>query len=362
MLAWLHPELAALEAPPWELAAPQADGAPAEVAAGGRSLHLLPLAGGAGAERAAARLRAGPAGGSPAPIPFFMALERAGDGASTRLSESWRGLLPGDRYTPATRAALHELIGRLHPARLALFRALEHFALAGFDLEAEARAGRFAEPSSTAPPARGARCARPRVVVVEGIDGAGKSTHVAALGAHLARRGVAAAAFKIFRHGVFHDTITDVTRRTAGERSLHLWRLQRMVKAYDSAKLLRSELAGRLAGLRVALFDRYLSTHLAAGTGGLHHDPYTLEILAGYPPADRTYLLDLGAGEALARILARGPLTVDENPYMLDRYRRRLLALARRGPFVVLDGTRPFEENQAAMQADLDLLLAEDAP
>lgn len=195
----------------------------------------------------------------------------------------------------------------------------------------------------------------------EGIDGAGKSTHVAALEAHLAARGLRAEAFKIFRHGVFHDTITDVTRRAAGQKSLHLWRLQRIVKAFDSQKLLRAGLAERLAALDVALFDRYLSTHLAAGTGALHHDPHTLELLSGYPPADRTYLLDLPVGEALRRIGARGALTVDENPYMLDRYRRRLLALARREGFLVLDAERPFEENQAAMRADLDQLLEESA-
>jgi dTMP kinase len=119
--------------------------------------------------------------------------------------------------------------------------------------------------------------------------------------------------------------------------------------------------APALPGLDVALFDRYVHTHLAAATGRLHHEAWTRALLSICPRPDRVYLLDLPAEDALERIGSRDERTIDENAFMLDRYRRRLAALAEREGFVVLDARRSYAENQAAMRSDLDALLAESA-
>jgi thymidylate kinase len=300
---------------------------------------------------------------APPPIPIF--LTRAPPPAThatgpvhTRLRESWFGLLPGDEYGDAVRSRWHALIRALHPDRFLRFLALENAALAGIDLYDEVVRDRAA----TLPTPRRVRA---RLFAVEGIDGAGKSTHVAALAEHLKARGLRVASHKLFRHGLFHETVTDLTRQCEGERNLHLWPLQRMVKVFDSLKCLVATVAPDLERCDALIFDRYAPTHLAEGLGRYHHDPFSRELLAALPALDRLFLLDLPAGEALARIEARASApaqkarTIDENPYMLGRYRAALAGLARRDGQVVLDARAPFEVNQRRMREEVDRCLAE---
>jgi dTMP kinase len=357
-LTWLHPELHALPATPLELAERHPGAAtllvrredvralPLAPRPAPDGIWLLPLRTPADPARALASVAGHEAAFRAAPpIPFFAGGSVTGE-RTTRLAPCWRGLLPGDPYPESVRDPARELVRTLFPGRALLFRTLEHYALAGIDLAA--RREQCSEPTAS-----GAR-----VVVIEGIDGAGKSTHIAALREHLQRSGLACGQLKIFRHGVFHDTVTELARRCAGERDLHLWALERMIKAGDSLKYFHSEVAPALERCDVALFDRYVTTHDAAATGRLHHDPFTRELLSVYPAPDRVYLLDLPAEAALERLGTRDARTIDENPFMLERYRRRLLALAERQDFVVLDARRAFGENQAAIRADLDRVLA----
>ncbi len=347
-LLWLHPELHACETPFWRALA-DADGESLEPVEIPRGVRVLPLAGEA-VVRAAELAEENPERfGAPRPVPVFVGACRAADGpVETRVAPTWVGLLPGDRYPPEVREATRRLIRTLHPERYLFFLMLEHYALAGVDLEEQAWTDLFKRaPDET-------ERARPRIVAIEGIDGAGKSTHLAALREHLEGRGRRCASFKIFRHGLFHETVTDLTRLCADDKNLHLWRIQRLVKAFDSVKVFHAEVEPALEGCDVALFDRYVYTHLAAGTGRLHHDPYTTELLAVYPRPDAVFLLDLPEEEALARIGERAERTVDENAYMLGRYRKMLLGIAEREGFRVLDARAPFEENQAAIRASLD--------
>src|SRR5262249_44041541 len=190
---------------------------------------------------------------------------------------------------------------------------------------AEALAGRALAgppPAAVAPPRRA------KVFAIEGIDGAGKSAHAEALAGWLAARGLDVRTRRIFRRGVFHDTVTELTRRCLGDRCLHLWRLQRLVKAADSLKLLAGSPAEDLRAADVVLFDRYVPTHWADGPARLHHDPFTRELLAAFPRPQLAWLLDLPEDAALARIGQRGPRTVDEHPWMLWRWRERLLRWA----------------------------------
>jgi thymidylate kinase len=107
----------------------------------------------------------------------------------------------------------------------------------------------------------------------------------------------------------------------------------------------------------VIIFDRYTYTHYAAGVGRYHHDPFAREMLSVFPADDRTYLLDVPTDEALRRIGTREEKTVDENPYMLARYRHALRDLAERNDFLVLDARAPFEENRKRIRDDVENLL-----
>lgn len=290
-----------------------------------------------------------------------------GHEVETRLLPSWWGVLPGDSYTRSVRKLYRKLIRLLSPDRMFLFLAFENYALAGIDLYAESLMGRFVADTPP-PPAlitgstaeanaphlsnRNDKDRKPLVIGVCGIDGSGKSSHVAALEHYLVGRGLRTSVQKIYRHGVFHDTVTDLTRQCAGGRNLHLWRIQRMAKAFDSVKYFYAAVESDLASCDAVIFDRYLFTHYAAGVGRYHHDPFTRELLAVFPPADRIYLLDVPPEEALRRIEARDEKTVDENPYMLSRYRHALLDLGDRHGFFVLDGRKSFEENSRIILED----------
>src|SRR5262249_46144163 len=158
-------------------------------------------------------------------------------------------------YPDSVRRLWHELLRRLHPGRFLRFLALEEAALAGLDLYDEVVRGRGEARDAGA---RAPERVRARVFVVEGIDGSGKSTHVARLAEHLRGKGLRVATHKLFRHGVFHETVTDLTRQCDGGANLHLWQLQRMVKVFDSLKHYFARAARDVATHDALVFDRYV--------------------------------------------------------------------------------------------------------
>lgn len=267
----------------------------------------------------------------------------------TRLAPGWWGLLPGDVWPEAERQAWLTMLRARFPDRVLRFLALENHALAGIDLFGEALARSAPLPSMAARQG-------PLVIGIDGIDGTGKSTHLELLHAWLERRGLRVVRHKLYRHGVFHDTVTDMTRMCAGAEHLHLWPLQRHAKLLDSLKYWHEQVAPSVAEADVLLFDRYVQTHLAAGTGRYHHDPYAREFLAALPRADLVFLLDLPIDVALQRLAQRRERTVDENPYMLGRFRAQLLQLALAGRHEVLDATAPVERIQTRMRAAIEAL------
>jgi dTMP kinase len=291
-------------------------------------------------------------------LPFFVTRLNGGRNVETRLAPSWWGILPGDAWPREERTLFHELFRLLHPDRVFLYRAFENYALAGIDVYAEGLMGRFSKAVSLF-----AKKENPPLVIgVCGTDGSGKSSHVAALKEHLASLGLKVCVHKIYRHGVFHETVTDLTRQCAGGKNLHLWRLQRIIKAFDSVKYFFAGLEEDLASHDVVLFDRYTFTHYAAGVGRYHHDPFARELLSVFPEPDRIYLLDVPTDEALKRIGTRDERTVDENHYMLSRYRHALRDLGDRHAFMILDATAPFEENRRAILDDATRLVRGGAP
>jgi len=292
-------------------------------------------------------------------IPFFASLPQANERnqapVATRMAPTFWGMLPGDAYDQDLRALFHDLFKRLQPDRYLRFLAFENHALAGFDLYDEVLRGRDLEPQASEEKTR----PRATVIAIDGIDGAGKSSQLQSLKEYLEGKGKSCVVHKIYRHGVFHDTVTDMTRRCAGDSNLHLWRLQRVAKLFDSIKYFYSTVQADLASHDVVLFDRYLDTHYAAGLGRYHHDPYARELLSVFPDADRIYLLDLEVSTALERIAKRPTRTVDENPYMLAQYRQALLAIANERGSPVLESNRDPSAIRDWIRNDVDALLAE---
>jgi thymidylate kinase len=94
------------------------------------------------------------------------------------------------------------------------------------------------------------------VVAIEGIDGSGKSSHVASFGEYLSSKANRFDRLKMFRHGVFHRTVTDLVRACRDGDQLHLWRLERLFKVCDSLKYYYSVAAHSLATADIVVFDR----------------------------------------------------------------------------------------------------------
>jgi dTMP kinase len=237
---------------------------------------------------------------------------------------------------------VRRLVRGSRPDRYLRHLMVENWALAGIDVFHVAGTRRERGPS---PPE-----VRALIVAIEGIDGSGKTTHAEEVVRRLEARGIPAAKRKIFRHGVFHETVTDLTRRCAKGRRLDLWRLQRVIKLFDSVKVRFGGLEEDLARDGVLVFDRYTSTHLAAGRGRIHYDFWARELMSVFPDADVNFLLDIPVECSVARLSEREARTVDENPYMLRRYREMLLSIAARRGDRVLDALAPFGTNADAIE------------
>lgn len=326
--------------------------AAARVARSSESAWILPISSGAEGIAMLAEARAVVAAApelfaAAGLVPLF-----ATTGRLARLSPSWWGLVPGGAEERDLAVSYEALLHILWPERVLTWRGYESLALSGCDLYSLALQDAIGVAATPGPRPRA------RIVGICGIDGSGKSSQARALVEALVAQGRKAVVRKIYRHGLFHETVTDLTRHTADGRALDLWRTERLAKAFDSVKCWVAGLADDLATQDVVVFDRYVHTHWAAGTGRCHWDPFTRELLSVYPEPDLLFLMDVPVETSLARIGERAARTVDENPYMLGRYREMLLRLARGGAMTVLDGTAPHETNAARIHAAVAALLS----
>lgn len=406
-LGWLHPELGpeALEALALEALAEapqQGNMAPGMV----RAPRLQAIENPSKFASAASAAQQGTAQSrASAPVPVFIRGAQWPGSFDSGRSPDWRlALAPsGPREW---HLAQRQWIARIWPHKLPRFDLLCHYAEAGYSLAelsgaaysgrepstvgprggvqsggvhgdlgiraarqseavssgAPARRNEPAGPSRSAPqvpqlPGTNQPRSAPRLLAICGIDGAGKSSHLAALAEHLTNRGLRVGRFKLFRHGLFHATVTDLARRTRGGRRLCLWRTERLIKVYDSLKYFASTVEPELANYDVVLFDRYSYTHEAAALGRLWHLAGLEPLLERFPQPDQVWLLDLPAERAVERLGERGERTIDEHLFMLDRFRRRLLVAAEREGFSVLDARLDFAVNQARLRAECEALL-----
>ncbi|MHB8055093.1 MAG: dTMP kinase [Candidatus Aminicenantales bacterium] len=180
-----------------------------------------------------------------------------------------------------------------------------------------------------------------RLIVFEGIDGAGKSTQARMLRRKLRARGLAAVSFREPTRGRFGQELR-AKAKTAGsltpEEELDLF-----VK--DRRENVARNIRPALRAGQIVILDRYyFSTIAYQGAKGL--DPGRIRAINERfaPKPDLVFLLDLGASTGLSRITGRKTrdLLFERESY-LRRVRRLFRAF--RGPrFVHLDGRRDKRE------------------
>lgn len=111
-----------------------------------------------------------------------------------------------------------------------------------------------------------------RLIVIEGLDGAGKRTLADGLTAELERRGasVARAAFPRYGVDVHADLVAEALRGGHGDlaESVHGMAVLYALDRRDAADALRSQLATH----DVVLVDRYVASNAAYGAARLHED------------------------------------------------------------------------------------------
>jgi dTMP kinase len=213
-----------------------------------------------------------------------------------------------------------------------------------------------------------------RLVVIEGLDGAGKSTLTHRLLDLLAARGVRATtvAFPRYDTDIHAELARDALHGRLGDvaDSVHAMALLFALDRRAAAAGLREALAGH----DLVLVDRYVASNAAYGAARLHQDAFgefvawvhDLEVgRFRLPLPDRHLLLDVPRAVAARRAEHREQTRPDR---ARDRYEsdaglqdrtavvyRWLTATAWLAPWTVLDGTTGLEHDAdyAALAADL---------
>jgi dTMP kinase len=199
-----------------------------------------------------------------------------------------------------------------------------------------------------------------RLVVIEGLDGAGKRTLADRLTAALTARGatVARLAFPRYDSDVHAELVRDALYGRMGDLAESVHGMA-VLFALD-----RRDAAGALRALRachdVLLLDRYVASNAAYGAARLHQDAggefvgwvRALEIdRFGVPVPDVQLLLRVPVAVAAARAhvraaadTARATDTFETDRGLQDRCAAvydRLAAVSWLAPWVVVDGTGP---------------------
>jgi dTMP kinase len=195
------------------------------------------------------------------------------------------------------------------------------------------------------------------LIVIEGIDGVGKSTQANGLEAWLRENGHAVVRSKEPTDGPFGRKLrlSMVEGRLAPREELDLFLADRRQHVEE---LIAPTLA---AGTHVLLDRYYFSTVAYQGARGFDPVDLLAENEAFAPAPDALLLLDMPAANSVARIRAERGAGVDtfEVPEALERSRKIFLELAQRADYaLVLDADAPREEIQAAMRAHVGALLS----
>jgi thymidylate kinase len=201
-------------------------------------------------------------------------------------------------------------------------------------------------------PVERVRPGRP-VVAVTGMDGSGKSTHVDHLARALSGAGRGrVAVLKLYRQGAFLALADDLGARTRRGAPLTCFRLSRVVKLWDSLRVLAEAFEPLVAAHDTLVLDRWTETHVAAAESQLGWDLRSHGALARMPEADARAWLLLPPEVALSRLEVRGtPLTADEHATGLAGYAAVFERLAQGARELRLDARAPEAENAARLRA-----------
>jgi dTMP kinase len=146
-----------------------------------------------------------------------------------------------------------------------------------------------------------------KLITLEGLDGAGKSTLAAALAAALAARGVRVESLR--EPGGVH--LSERIRELVKNPSVHIGaRAEALLYAAARAQLVQERVTPLLADGAWVLLDRYVHSSLAyqgAGRGlGVEEVGAVNAFATGALVPDRTLLLRIAPAAGRARLLARG--------------------------------------------------------
>ena len=192
------------------------------------------------------------------------------------------------------------------------------------------------------------------LVVVEGTDGVGRSTHVTRLRAHLERMGYAVAETGLSRSDLASRGLSRAKEgNTLGANAYNLY------YATDFADRLERQVIPALRAGFVMLTDRYIYSLIArAIVRGADRD-WIKNVYSFALKPDAVFYLRIEAEDLVPRVLARGgfrywesgmdiPMGEDLHDSFMN-YQRRMIqeldALAGEFVFETLDATRPIDEN-----------------
>jgi dTMP kinase len=199
-------------------------------------------------------------------------------------------------------------------------------------------------------PASSAVERRARLIAITGIDGAGKSSHVARLADLLRDRGARVRVIKLYRQGAFLELANELGARTRRGAPLAAFRVSRVIKLIDSLRVHRDQIVPALAACDAVIFDRHVETHVAAAESQLGWDLSAHPALAAFSAPDLRFWLTLDPIVALERREARGePASADEHAVGLTGYAQVFARLAAGPGEIALDATAPAHDNARAI-------------
>jgi len=204
---------------------------------------------------------------------------------------------------------------------------------------------------------------RARFVTVEGLEGAGKSTHLAAIRAWMEARGVAPVVTREPGGTPIGERVRSLLLDPEVRGMADLTELLLVFAA--RAQHLHEVIEPALAAGRWVLSDRFTDATYAYQGGGRGMGAAPVEVLErlvqGALRPDLTLLLDVPPAVGLARVGARGEVDRFEREAVafFERTRSAYLARAAAAPerYRVIDTDRPLDQVAAAIEAALEGLV-----
>lgn len=191
------------------------------------------------------------------------------------------------------------------------------------------------------------------LIVIEGTDGAGRSTQVARLRAHLARLGYAVAETGLTRSGLTSKGIRQAKEgNTLGSDAFNLF------YATDFADRLEHQIVPALRAGFVMLTDRYVYSLIARAIVRGADPDWIKDVYSFSIKPDAVYYLRLEAPDLVPRVIVKGGFDYWESGMDLPmggdlyesfiHYQTRVIeeldALAREYVFETIEATQPIED------------------